>query len=133
MHRKCPPRRLPFAPPQALSADVDQLAAHEEAVRDMLSTIFDQVSAPQRWPPIAMEYLSSDARCAQPSSTRCDIVPRHASPRAHASAHHGAPSPTLSPQVISYQYHDTHEDIHDIQPKLWTALGPLIQLHLKVR
>ena len=32
-------------PPQALSlsANAEQLAAHEEAVRDMLSTIFDQV------------------------------------------------------------------------------------------
>ena len=30
--------------------------------------------------------------------------------RAHASAHHGAPCP-LSPQVISYRYRDTHEDI----------------------
>jgi len=30
-------------PPQALAANAEQLAAHEEAVRDMLSTIFDQV------------------------------------------------------------------------------------------
>ena len=30
--------------------------------------------------------------------------------RAHASAHHGA-SFSLSPQVISYRYRDTHEDI----------------------
>ena len=29
--------------PQALSANAEQLAAHEEAVRDMLSTIFDLV------------------------------------------------------------------------------------------
>ena len=43
--------------PQALSANAEQLAAHEEAVRDMLSTIFDQVSAPRRCPPIAMDCL----------------------------------------------------------------------------
>jgi hypothetical protein len=36
-HGACP------SPPQALSANAEQLAAHEEAVRDMLSTIFDQV------------------------------------------------------------------------------------------
>jgi hypothetical protein len=33
----------PALRPQALSANAEQLAAHEEAVRDMLSTIFDQV------------------------------------------------------------------------------------------
>ena len=51
------------------------------------------------------------ATCSRPSSTRCDLVPvpRHAC-AAHASAHHGAPCP-LSPQVISYRYRDTHEDI----------------------
>ena len=42
MHPKCSPRRLPFAP-QALATNAEQLAAQEEAVRDMLSTIFDQV------------------------------------------------------------------------------------------
>ena len=38
-HGACP------TPPQSLSlsANAEQLAEHEEAVRDMLSTIFDQV------------------------------------------------------------------------------------------
>ena len=82
MHPKCPPRCLPLAP-QALSANVEQLAEHEEAVRGMLSTIFDQVRS----------RAGAAARV-----------------RAHASAHHGA-SFSLSPQVISYRYRDTHEDI----------------------
>ena len=82
VHAKCSPRRPPFAP-QALSANAEQLAAHEEAVCDMLSTIFDQVRS----------RAGAAARV-----------------RAHASAHHGA-SFSLSPQVISYRYRDTHEDI----------------------
>ena len=82
VHPRCSPRRPPFAP-QALSANAEQLAAHEEAVCDMLSTIFDQVRS----------RAGAAARV-----------------RAHASAHHGA-SFSLSPQVISYRYRDTHEDI----------------------
>ena len=46
MHPKRPPRCLPLAS-QALSANVEQLAAHEEAVRGMLSTIFDNLAEVQ--------------------------------------------------------------------------------------
>ena len=83
VHPRCSPRRPPFAP-QALSANAEQLAAHEEAVCDMLSTIFDQVSAPQRDGP-RLRWIVSELgpRCARPSSTRYDLVPvpRHACAR----------------------------------------------------
>ena len=111
VHPRCSPRRPPFAP-QALSANAEQLAAHEEAVCDMLSTIFDQVSAPRRDGPRLRWIVSELGR--EMRSTIFDQVRSRAGAaarvRAHASAHHGA-SFSLSPQVISYRYRDTHEDI----------------------
>ena len=65
MHPKCPPLCLPLAS-QVLSANVEQLAVHEEAVRGMLSTIFDQVSAPQRWP--RLRWIVSELGCEMRSA-----------------------------------------------------------------